>query len=68
MDMLKVHSFGFIILKKHIGPRKVGAKWIHHLWTEKLKRLWVEICRKLLKILKKGNLRRLSEIVTDDET
>lgn len=50
----------FTILKKHLGLRKVSARWIPHLLTEKQIWLRVEVCRKLLKIYKncKGRVYR----------
>lgn len=58
----------FSILKKELGFRKVSARWISHLLTEKQKRSRVEMCRKLPKIYRNCNARRLSEFLTGYET
>jgi len=52
------------IIHKHLGLKKVTAKWIPHKLTEENKHVRVECSRQLLDILEGG----FSNIITGDET
>ncbi|XP_060594912.1 histone-lysine N-methyltransferase SETMAR-like [Ruditapes philippinarum] len=56
----------FTILKKHLKVKKIAARWIPHLLTEKQER--VKCAKKLLKMFPKYNDRKFSNIVTGDES
>ena len=52
------------IIHKHLGLKKVTAKWIPHKLTEENKQARVECSKQLLDILEGG----FSNIITGDET
>ena len=56
------------ILKKHLDLRKVCAKWVPHLLTEKQKTQCLKCVRELLKTYKVSNSRVISNLLTGDET
>ena len=56
------------ILKKRLDLRKVCARWIHHLLTEKQKTQRLKCAREVLKTYKSCNSRVISNLLTGDET
>ena len=56
------------ILKKRLDLRKVCARWVPHLLTEKQKTQRLICARELLKTDKGCNCRFISNLLTDDET
>ena len=56
------------ILKKGLDLRKVCARWVPHLLTEKQKTQHLKCSRELLKIYKDCNSRVISNLLTGDET
>ena len=57
-----------IILKKRLDLRKVCARWVLHLLTEKQKTQRLKCARELLKTYTGCNSRVISNLLTDDET
>lgn len=59
----------YSISMKYFGLRKISAQWLPHLLTKKTPNtVRVDKCRKLLKFYKQMQKRRLSDVVTGDET
>ena len=56
------------VLKKRFGLRKVCARWVPHLLTEKQKTQRLKCTRELLKTYKGCNSRVISNLLTGDET
>ena len=56
------------ILKKRLDLRKVCARWVPHLLTEKQKTQRLKCARELLKTYKVCNRRVISNLLTGDET
>ena len=56
------------ILKKCLDLRKVCARWVFHLLTEKQKTQHLKSARELLKIYKGCNSRVISNLLTGDES
>ena len=58
----------FTILKSKLKFRKLCARWIPHILKKEQKRERVQKCQKLLKMFENMDQRKLTELVTDDET
>lgn len=58
----------FVILKKILKVRRIAARWIPHLLTDKQKQERVKMARKLLKMYPEYDSRTFADIVTGDET
>ena len=56
------------ILKKHLKVRKISARWVPHLLTDKQKRQQVKVAIKLLQMFPKYGKRQFVNFVTGDET
>lgn len=56
------------ILHEHLGLRKLSCRWIPHLLTSEQKSARVDWCRFMLQKYEEGHSRRVSDIVTGDET
>lgn len=56
------------ILHHQLGARKLASRWIPHLLSNDQKRTRVKWCREMLKKFRNGRSKRVSEIVTGDET
>lgn len=56
------------ILHEYLRVRKVASRWVPYTLTESQKRIHVEWCEEMLKRFERGNSRRVSDIVTGDET
>ena len=56
------------ILKKRLDLRKLCARWVPHLLTEKQKTRRLKCARELLKTYKGCNSRVISNLLTGDET
>ena len=56
------------ILHEYLRVRKVSSRWVPHNLTEDQKRCRVEWCEEMLVRFDGGNSRRVSDIVTGDET
>lgn len=58
----------FRILKRNLKMRRITARWIPHLLTDKQKRVRLQTARKLLKMFPKYERKQFSDIITGDET
>ena len=68
-DCVGVHSSTISkILRHKLGYRKVSSRWVPHILTSENKGERVRFCKRMLNIYKKGDSKRLDEIVTGDET
>ena len=56
------------IIHEHLKFRKVCAKWVPHKLTEIQKRSRVDSCKEMLKLFEPNGPKRLSDIVTGDES
>ena len=56
------------ILRKHLGVRRITARWIPHLLSDKEKQQRVSMAKKLLKMYPKYDQRKFADICTGDET
>ena len=63
-------SYGSVqtILKKELGLKKLCARWIPHLLTDEQKRERVRCATELLNMFEPHGPKRLTDIVTGDET
>ena len=63
-------SYGTVenILHEELGVRKVCAKWVPHKLTQEQKETRVILCRQNLKLFDINGSKRLTDIVTGDET
>ena len=57
-----------LILKKHLKVRKISARWVPHLLTDKQKRQRVKVAKKLLQMFPKYDKKQFANVVTGDET
>ena len=59
-----------LILKKHLKVRKISARWVPHLLTDKQKRQRVKEAKKLLQMFPKCmyDKKQFASVVTGDET
>ena len=57
-----------LILKKHLKVRKISARWVPHLLTDKQKRQRVKVAKKLLQMFPKYDKKQFGNVVTGDET
>ena len=64
LSLARVHG----ILKKHLKFRKINARWIPHLLTDKQKRTLLTMAKKNLKMYPKYSKKAFDYIVTGDET
>ncbi|XP_053387175.1 protein GVQW3-like [Mercenaria mercenaria] len=58
----------FRILKRNLKMRRITARWILHLLSDKQKHVRLETARKLLKMFPKYQRKQFSDIITGDET
>jgi len=56
------------IMHEYLRVRKIASRWVPHTLTESQKRICVEWCEEMLKRFERGNSRRVSDIVTGDES
>ena len=56
------------ILHQHLRVRKISSRWVPHHLSDVLKCTRVEWCTEMLKRFNNGDSRRVSDIVTDEET
>lgn len=56
------------ILHQHLRVRKISSRWVPHHLSEGQKCTRVEWCTEMLKKFNNGDSRRVSDIVTGDET
>lgn len=56
------------ILHDYLRVRKVSSRWVPHSLTDEQKRIRVEWCKEMLARFDGGRSRRVSDIVTGDET
>ena len=61
-------SMVHLILKKHLKVRKISARWVPHLLTDKQKRQRVKVAKKLLQMFPKYDKKQFANVVTGDET
>lgn len=64
ISSVSVHT----ILHEHLGTRKLCCRWIPRLLSETEKEARVDWCREMRLRFENGRSRRVSEIVTGDET
>ena len=57
-----------LILKKHLKVRKISARWVPDLLTDKQKRQRVKVANKLLQMFPKYDKKQFANVVTGDET
>ena len=57
-----------LILKKHLKVRKISARWVPHLLTDKQDRKRVKVAKKLLQMFPKYDKKQFANVVTGDET
>ena len=57
-----------LILKKHMKVRKISARWVPHLLTDKQKRQRVKVAKKLLQMFPKYEKKQFANVVIGDET
>ena len=53
-----------LILKKHLKFRKISAKWVPHLLTDKQKKQRVKVAKKLLQMFPKYDKKHFSNVIT----
>ena len=58
----------FRILKRNLKMRRISARWIPHLLSDKQKHVRLETVKSLLKMFPKNSRKQFSDIVTGDET
>ena len=58
----------FRILKRNLNMRRITARWIPHLLSDRQKRVRLETARKLLKMFPKYQRKQFSDSITGDET
>lgn len=58
----------FRILKRNLKMRRISARWIPHLLSDKQKRVRLETAKALLKMFPKYSRKQFSDIITGDET
>ena len=64
-----IHSSSVLkILRERLGLRKICARWVPHLLTDKQKQSQVRLASQVIEKYDKCDPCRLEEIVTDDET
>ena len=57
-----------LILKKHLKVRKISARCVPHLMTDKQKRQRVKVAKKLHQMFPKYDKKQFANVVTGDET
>ena len=57
-----------LILKKRLKVRKISARWVPHLLTDKQKRQRVKVAKQLLQMFPKYDKKQFANVVTGDET
>ena len=57
-----------LILKKHLKVRKISARWVPNLLTDKQKRQRVKVAKKLLQMFPKYDKKQFANVVSGDET
>ena len=57
-----------LILKKHLKVRKISARWVPHLLTDKQKRQRVKVAKKLLQMFPKYDKKQFVNVFIGDET
>jgi len=68
-DTLSLHYPSIkTILHEKLGLRKISARWVPHKLTDEQKRKRVEFCQTNLADFGENGRKRLTDIVTGDET
>ena len=68
-ELSGIHSPSVLkILHERIGLRKICARWVPHLLTDKQKQSRVRLASQVIEKYDKCDPRRFEEIVTGDET
>ena len=68
-ELSGIHSSSVLkILREQLGQRKIYARWVPHLLTDKQKQSWVRLASQVIEKYDKYDPRHLEEIVTGDET
>ena len=58
----------FRILKRNLKMRRITARWIPHLLSDKQKHVRLQTAKKLLKMFPEYQRKQFSDIITGDET
>ena len=56
-----------LILKKHLKVRKIFARWVPNLLTDKQNRQWIKVAQKLLQMFQTCDKKQFANVVTGDE-
>ena len=68
-ELSGIHSSSVLkILRERPWLRKICARWVPHLLTDKQKQSWVRLVSQVIEKYDKYDPRHLEEIVTGDET